>query len=208
MVSPTKVGYIVLATDREGLERKFEVKNRKRNKPAVVLCGSVDQVAELAQLIAKELWEKDRTLLFASSANPSGKGSRGLVSGIGEQIESGADLVIEADDDVRSIQPEATLETRYEQGVMVSFVDDDGALVPEQHGQRDVTPAPVLIRPDCPCRRSCRTSRISSSAGTSATGTTTKPGLNPGAASVFPALGVLFGVGVWWYFRRLAQVPQ
>ncbi|MGO1181461.1 MAG: hypothetical protein ACTHZ5_01070 [Micrococcaceae bacterium] len=29
-----------------------------------------------------------------------------------------------------------------------------------------------------------------------------------GAAYVFPALGVLFGVGVWWYFRRLAQVPQ
>lgn len=205
VVSPTKVGYIVLATDREGLERKFEVKNRKRNKPAVVLCGSVDQVVELAdltgeaeqfyrtheeqdvlmgcilpwsekgrrylpegaeelatdvrgtscfvvsfgtpgQLIARELWEKERRLVFASSANPSGKGNRGLVSGIGEQIETGADLVIEADDYVRSIQPEATLDTRYEQGVMVSFVDDDGALVPEQNGQRDVTPAPMLIR--------------------------------------------------------------
>lgn len=56
------------------------------------------------------------------------------------------DLIIEGDDYVRSIQPDATPETRYEQGVMVSFVDDDGNLVPEQHGERDVTPAPILIR--------------------------------------------------------------
>ncbi|MGO3886034.1 MAG: L-threonylcarbamoyladenylate synthase [Mycetocola sp.] len=206
VVSPTKVGYIILATDKQGLERKFAVKNRKRNKPGVVLCGSLDQLRELAQLtpeieafyqkhwdsdillgcilpwredalshipddgsielvqdvrqtscfvirfgtpgerIAAELWDADKTLLFASSANPSGQGNRGVVAGIGEAIATEADLVIEADDYVASIQPDATPETRAEQGVMVSFVDEDGTLVPEQHGQRGVSPVPVLIR--------------------------------------------------------------
>ncbi len=68
-----------------------------------------------------------RKELFASSANPSGKGNRGLVEGIGEQIAQEADLIIEGNDYVASIQPDKTLETRYEQGVMVSFVDKDGA---------------------------------------------------------------------------------
>jgi tRNA A37 threonylcarbamoyladenosine synthetase subunit TsaC/SUA5/YrdC len=204
-VSPTKVGYIVMVTDRAGLERKFAAKSRARTKPAVVLCGSLDELRELAELndeieafsarhwdddillgcilpwsergrsllpddaaelatdprgtscfvvrfgtpgelIARELWEKDRTIVFASSANPSGRGNRGLVAGIGEAIDEAADLVIEADDYVRSIQPEASLETRYEQGVMVSFVDGEGRLVPEQHGERSVSPAPVVIR--------------------------------------------------------------
>lgn len=205
IVSPTKVGYIIMTTDREGLERKFEMKGRARNKPGVVLCGSMEQLRELAELtpeietfyqmhwdqdvlmgcilpwketgkayipgeaeelmtdvrgtscfvvrfgtpgeqIARELWERDRTLCFASSANPSGRGNRGLVSGIGEAIESSVDLIIEGDDYVASIQPDATPETRYEQGVMVSFVDEDGKLVPEQRGERGVLPAPVLIR--------------------------------------------------------------
>ncbi len=203
VVSPTKVGYIILATDRRGLERKFEVKNRPRRKPGVVLCSSLDQLTTLAELtgeaeafyrdhweqdvlmgcilpwrqdarsllpegaaefatdgrgtscfvvrfgtpgerIAQELWERDRTLLFASSANPSGQGNRGVVAGIGDRIAQGVDLVIEADDYVRSIQPEA--DRRYEQGVMVSFVDADGRLVPEQHGERGVSPVPTLIR--------------------------------------------------------------
>lgn len=43
-------------------------------------------------------------------------------------------------------QPDATADTRYEQGVMVSFVDENGRLVPEQNKQRSVTPAPTLIR--------------------------------------------------------------
>ena len=47
---------------------------------------------------------------------------------------------------MRSIQPEKTVETRYEQGVMISFVDKEGKLVPDQGDQRSVTPAPVLIR--------------------------------------------------------------
>ena len=46
------------------------------------------------------------------------------------------DLVIEADDYVASIQPDKTIETRYEQGVMVSMVDKDGKLIPEQGGAR------------------------------------------------------------------------
>lgn len=205
IVSPTKVGYIVMVADRAGLERKFAAKGRARTKPAVVLCGSLDELKELAELneevkafyarhweedvllgcilpwsergrsllpdgaadlvtdprgtscfvvrfgtpgelIARELWEKDRTIVFASSANPSGRGNRGLVSGIGEAIDEAADLVIEADDYVRSAQPDASLETRYEQGVMVSFVDDEGHLVPEQHGERSVSPAPAVIR--------------------------------------------------------------
>ena len=31
---------------------------------------------------------------------------------------------------------------------MVSFVDKDGNLIPEQGDQRSITPAPVLIRKD------------------------------------------------------------
>ena len=34
IVCPTKVGYIIMATDKAGLERKFDAKERKRNKPA------------------------------------------------------------------------------------------------------------------------------------------------------------------------------
>jgi len=204
VVSPTKVGYIITTTDRKGLERKFDMKKRKLNKPGVVLCGSMEQLKELAQLtpeicdfyqkhwdhdillgcilpwkeeskkyiragcedlmmdkrgtscfvikfgvpsemMAKSLWEQ-KVLLLASSANPSGKGNRGQVKFIGEDIESAADLIISSDSYVASIQPDKTVETRYEQGVMVSMVDESGKLVPEQKGQRGVTPAPVLIR--------------------------------------------------------------
>jgi len=206
IVCPTKVGYIIAVSDKKGLERKFSAKNRKRNKPGVVLCSSLEQLHELAELnaetaavyetcwnndvlfgailpwkesgkayipndgseelmtdvrgtscfvikfgvpgeqISKEFWDQQKKLLFASSANPSGKGNRGLVEGIGEQIAQEADLIIEGNDYVASIQPDKTLETRYEQGVMVSFVDKDGNLIPEQGDQRSITPAPVLIR--------------------------------------------------------------
>lgn len=206
IVSPTKVGYIIITTDRKGLERKFDAKERKRNKPGVVLCGSMDQLRTLAELnpeiealyqkhwdddillgcilpwredakaklekdgreelmmdkrgtscfvirfgtpgeqIAKHMWENEGKMVYASSANPSGKGNRGMVEGIGERIASHVDLIIEADDYVASIQPDKTLETRYEQGVMVSMVDKDGKLIPEQKGERSVSPAPVLIR--------------------------------------------------------------
>jgi tRNA A37 threonylcarbamoyladenosine synthetase subunit TsaC/SUA5/YrdC len=203
VVSPTKVGYIILTTDAAGLRRKFEVKSRPLSKPGVVLCGSLDQLVALAEvddevvdfyrahwrqdvllgcilpwtaagrehipagaedyvmdgrgtscfvvrfgtpgeLITGELWDHDHTLLFASSANPSGQGNRGRVDGIGERIAEGADLVIEADDYVRSIQPDTG--SRYEQGVMVSFVDADGELVPQQRGARGIHPAPAVIR--------------------------------------------------------------
>ena len=56
------------------------------------------------------------------------------------------DLVIEADDYVASIQPDKTIETRYEQGVMVSMVDKDGKLIPEQRWSTFNLPAPVVIR--------------------------------------------------------------
>jgi len=213
VVSPTKVGYIVTCTDKKGLERKFDMKERKRNKPGVVLCGSMEQLKELAELtdeatalyqkhwdqdillgcilpwkengrkyipddgtselmmdkrgtscfvikfgvpsekMAFKLWKDDKKLLLASSANPSGKGNRGMVSGIGERIESMADIIIAADEYVASIQPDKDVHSRYEQGVMVSLVDDEGKLVPEQGGKRGVTPAPVLIRKGLDCEK-------------------------------------------------------
>ena len=211
IVSPTKVGYIIMTTDRGGLDRKFDAKERNLNKPGVVLCGSMEQLKALAvlndeieafyqahwdadillgcilpwredaeayipddgsaelmrdgrktscfvikfglpsEMVCKELWETQKKLVFASSANPSGKGNRGLVEGIGERTASKVDLIVEANDYVASIQPEATAETRYEQGVMVSMVDAAGALVPLQQGNRDVTPGPVLIRKGLAC---------------------------------------------------------
>ena len=206
IVCPTKVGYIIMTSDKEGLERKFEAKQRNRNKPGVVLCGSMEQLKSLAEMnpeieafyqahwdadvllgcilpwredaitrlpdnglkdlmmdgrktscfvikfgkpgemIAKELWEKHQKFSFASSANPSGKGNRGMVEFIGERIEARADVIICANEYVKSIQPDETLESRYEQGVMVSMVDSEGKLVPEQGSARKVTPCPVLIR--------------------------------------------------------------
>ena len=90
---------------------------------------------------------KEGKMVYASSANPSGKGNRGKVEGIGERIEGAVDLVIEADDYVASIQPDKTIETRYEQGVMVSMVDAEGKLIPEQGaGSRSVNTCPVVIR--------------------------------------------------------------
>jgi len=213
VVQPTKVGYIITCTDKEGMERKFDMKERKRNKPGVVLCGSMEQLKELAELtdeatalyqkhwdadvllgcilpwkesgkqyipadgcrefmmdkrgtscfvikfgvpsekIAHELWAKDKKLLLASSANPSGKGNRGMVTGIGDRIEAMVDLIIASDEYVASIQPDKTVGTRYEQGVMVSLVDDAGRLVPEQNGKRGVTPAPTLIRKGLACEQ-------------------------------------------------------
>lgn len=206
IVSPTKVGYIIMTTDRKGLERKFDAKERNLNKPGVVLCGSMEQLKELAELnpeiekfyqthwdkdilmgcilpwkeegkkyipgdnseelmmdrrqtscfvikfgvpseqIVHELWEKQKRLVFASSANPSGKGNRGVLEGIGDRIESEVDLLIEGNDYVNSIQPDKDVETRYEQGVMVAMVDAEGKIIPEQKGERNVTPAPTVIR--------------------------------------------------------------
>ncbi|MEM6693243.1 MAG: Sua5/YciO/YrdC/YwlC family protein [Pseudomonadota bacterium] len=211
IVSPTKVGYIIMTTDAQGLERKFDAKERNRNKPGVVLCGSMDQLRALAELnpeleafyqahwdrdillgcilpwkkeglghipddgsrelmmdqrgtscfvvkfgvpselVARTLWNEHKRLVFASSANPSGKGNRGLVEGIGERIANSVDIIVEANDYVASIQPNADEKTRYEQGVMVSAVDASGTLVPLQKGDRDVTPVPVLIRKGLAC---------------------------------------------------------
>ena len=50
IVCPTKVGYIIMTSDKAGLERKFAAKERNRNKPGVVLCGSMDELRALAQL--------------------------------------------------------------------------------------------------------------------------------------------------------------
>lgn len=206
IVSPTKVGYIIMTSDRKGLERKFSAKERNLNKPGVVLCGSMEQLKTLAQLtpeieafyqthwdddillgcilpwkeeakallpkdgcdelmmdkrgtscfvikfgkpsemIAKELWENEDKFVFASSANPSGKGNRGKVEFIGERIENEVDLIIEANDYVASIQADKDESNRYEQGVMVSMVDANGTLIPEQGDARSISPCPVVIR--------------------------------------------------------------
>lgn len=207
VVVPTKVGYIIGTSDKAGLERKFSAKNRKRNKPGVVLVGSMEQLKTIADMtpnieklyqqcfdrdillgcilpwkksgkkyipddgseelmtdvrgtscfvinfgipgsqLASALWEKDNKLMFASSANPSGKGNRGLVEGIGEQIADEADLIIEGNDYVASIQPEESVETRYEQGVMISMVDHKGNLLPDQRlDERSSEQRPVYIR--------------------------------------------------------------
>lgn len=206
VVVATKVGYIIMTSDRQGLDRKFDAKQRNRNKPGVVLVSSLEMLHALAQLtpevaelyercwdedillgcilpwsdsgkaslpedgsdelmmdargtscfvikfgrpaenVARELWEKHSKFSFASSANPSGMGNRGLVEGIGDRIAQSADVIVEADDYVASIQPDKSVHTRYEQGVMVSMVDSSGTLIPEQNGERSIAPAPVLIR--------------------------------------------------------------
>jgi hypothetical protein len=212
VVCPTKVGYILMTTDGAGLERKFDAKQRSRDKPGVVLCSSMDQLRELAELndeilafyqmhwdndillgcvlpwreealplipdaaaktlamdargtscfvikfgrpaeqLAEAMWQS-RTLTFASSANPSGVGNKGRVKGIGPRIEAAADLIIAADDYVASIQPGKTADSRHEQGVMISMVDESGKLIPEQRGQRSVVPCPTLIRRGLDCDR-------------------------------------------------------
>ena len=53
IVSPTKVGYIIMTTDMGGLKRKFSSKQRALNKPGVVLCGSMQQLRALAMLNAE-----------------------------------------------------------------------------------------------------------------------------------------------------------
>jgi tRNA A37 threonylcarbamoyladenosine synthetase subunit TsaC/SUA5/YrdC len=212
VVCATKVGYILMTTDGQGLERKFEAKQRSRNKPGVVLCSSMEQLRELAELndeilafyqmhwdndillgcilpwreealplipdttakalamdgrgtscfvikfgrpaeqLAEMMWQS-RTLTFASSANPSGVGNKGRVEGIGQRIAAEADLIIAADDYVASMQPGKTAESRHEQGVMISMVDESGKLIPEQRGQRSVLPCPTLIRRGLACDR-------------------------------------------------------
>ena len=196
IVSPTKVGYIIMTADRAGLDVKFQVKKRPARKPGVVLCSGIEQLKELAEVndeilkLYEKHWEQDillgcilpwrkdamhlipddgsvemmtdaretscfvirfgkpseeivthrwntgKRLTFASSANESGKGNMGVFEGIGERILGGVTMAVEADDFVKSIQPTKTQETRHEQGVMVSMVDDAGK----------ITDTPVLIR--------------------------------------------------------------
>ncbi len=167
VVAATKVGYILMTTDGTGLERKFDAKQRNRDKPGVVLCTSIAQLQELAVLndeilafyqehwdadvllgcilpwredakhlipdevagqlamdrrgtscfvirfgrpaeqLAERLWES-RRLSFASSANPSGKGNRGRVEGIGERIEQRADVIAPPTTTSRPSSPAST----------------------------------------------------------------------------------------------------
>lgn len=206
VVCPTILGYIILTSDKEGLERTFDAKKRSRNKPGVIICGSMEQLKSLAeinpeieelyqdhwntnvplgctlpwkkealdnlpdnginelmmdtrntscfiirpgipcQLIVDELWKKHGKISFASSANISGESNMGKVENIGERIEELSDLIIAANDYIQSAQPYDMKGTRYEQSVMVSMVDDHGTLVPEQKGNKNISPCPTLIR--------------------------------------------------------------
>ena len=203
---PTKVGYIIATTDRSGLDLKFDAKNRPKGKPGVVLCGSLEQLFELAQMneeiqkfyeecwdkdilmgcilpwsdkgkkyipkdgsnermmdergtscfvikfgtpgerAAASLWSENKKLIFASSANESGKGNGGKIKGIGERIESMTTLLVPGDEYVASMQPDADANGRHGQGVMVSMVDKYGKLIPVQKGQRGVEPCPFFMR--------------------------------------------------------------
>lgn len=102
-----------------------------RNTSCFVIC-----FGKPSERICKRLWEAHRRLVFASSANPSGKGNRGQLEGVGEQILNGVDIAISADAYVAQQQPNGNAETRYEQGVMVSMVDANGQL----------TDVPTVIR--------------------------------------------------------------
>jgi tRNA A37 threonylcarbamoyladenosine synthetase subunit TsaC/SUA5/YrdC len=62
IVTPTKVGY---TSDFTGLQRKFTAKQRALNKPGVVLCSSIGQLHELAELndevkaLYQAAWDND-----------------------------------------------------------------------------------------------------------------------------------------------------
>jgi hypothetical protein len=88
VVCATKGGYILMTTDGPDLERKFDAKQRKRNKSGVVLCSSIEST-----------------------------------------------------------------DSRHEQGVMVSMIDESGDLIPEQRGKRSVRPCPKPIRRGLDCER-------------------------------------------------------
>ncbi len=59
---PYQVGYIIMTSDKAGGTRKFESKERNRNKPGVVLCGSMDYVPATSDPEVKRLpktWDED-----------------------------------------------------------------------------------------------------------------------------------------------------
>jgi signal transduction protein with GAF and PtsI domain len=100
-----------------------------------------------SQNIVQELWSKHNLITFASSANPSGIGNKGKMEGIGERIHNAADLIINGDEYVASIQPNKDIKSRYEQGVMVSLVNEKGELVDDTNA----TYKPRLIRKGLDC---------------------------------------------------------
>ena len=78
-------------------------------------------LVKLVRQIAKEMWEKEGKMVYASSANPSGKGNRLGRSKESVSVSKVPWTVIEADDYVASIQPDKTIETLWTR-VMVSMV--------------------------------------------------------------------------------------
>lgn len=53
IVSPTKVGYIIVTTDGKGLERKFDLKERPKRKPGVVLLDGFNHMLMVAEATPK-----------------------------------------------------------------------------------------------------------------------------------------------------------
>ena len=56
IVTPTKVGYIIMVSDFTGLQRKFAAKQCAPNKPGVVLCSSLDQLQRAPTNSARRDW--------------------------------------------------------------------------------------------------------------------------------------------------------
>ena len=131
-ILPWKAGAFEQYVQSKGCENL--VNDKQRTSCFVIKYGRP------SEQVSNHLWDQKRLLAFASSANPSGRGNRGKVAGIGDRIESKADLVIGADEFVASYQPNKSDEDRYHQGVMVSMVDDSGQLIDAETGR------PKLIR--------------------------------------------------------------
>ena len=91
IVCPTKVGYIIMTSDKAGLERKFEAKERNRNKPGVVLCGSMDELRALAQLnpeieaFYQKHWDED--ILLGCILPNSGKQVNSWLLNFGKKVK-------------------------------------------------------------------------------------------------------------------------
>jgi hypothetical protein len=83
----------------------------------------------------------------------SGAGNKGLRRRYRATDRGGIEPHHRRDEYIASMQPATTTESRCEQGVTVSMVDESGMLVPEQRGRRSVLPCPTLIRRGLDCDR-------------------------------------------------------
>ena len=162
IVSPTKVGYIIMTTDIGGLTRKFSSKKRALNKPGVVLCGSMEQLRQLAVLNAeidafyRTAWDDDILLGCILPWKADAKehiphdGSESLMmdqrstSCFVVKFGAPSELITRAlweDHGTLTFASSAN-----PSGKGNSMVDADARLIPQQRGERSIQPGPVVIR--------------------------------------------------------------